>query len=51
MSPMKEAKYVHSLIAILVLIKKMQMELHQVEEYSNRLKCIIIEENQVDMFE
>ena len=51
MSPIKEARYVHSLITILILIKKVQMGLYRMEENANYLKQLIIEENQIDMFE
>jgi len=51
MSPRKELRYIHALIAMSKLLTQIKLNLHEVESNAKMLKDLIVEENQIDLFE
>jgi hypothetical protein len=51
MSPIKELRYVHSLIVMIATIRKLKLLLDNVENNADYLKKLIVEDNQIEMFE
>jgi len=51
MSPVKELRYLHTLIVMIVTIRKLKTMIEGVEENAEYLKKTIQEDNQIDLFD
>ncbi len=51
MSPRKELRYIHSLVAMSLILAKVKMHVEGLEENNNILKELIVKENQIELFD
>ena len=51
MSPIKELRYLHALIAMSRIITLVKANIEEIESNANHLKQVIVEDNQIDIFD
>jgi len=51
MSPIRELKYLHSLIAMSRMLTLVKAYIDEIENNTNNLKQVIVEDNQIDIFD